>query len=200
MSDKIIFVPSAQHTGVWFVLELLQGHSEVRNGVMELRNMVGPQRGQITLIHTHFGQGVTPHPNDAEKFIRDKVLNELIGIYPSVIPVRDPLLALITRQLRHPDLWHVYIINAFATMARELAGCPTVFFLPVDLYKSKAYEPRLSILQKLFAFLKLEEEDYIRFWAAGWPRFNTVGYEAAKETRRWYKHGDLDEIIKLFPI
>ena len=199
MGNKVIFVPTPQHSGTWFLLELLQGHSEVRNGVMELRDMIGPMRGEITLLHTHFGQGVTYHPNDAEKFITDKVLFELVGIHPTVITIRDPLLALITRQLRHPDLWHSYIITAFMTIVQELVNKPNVFFLPVDLYKNKSYAQRLQLLKRLFAFLKLGEEDYLKFWAAGWPRLNTVGYESAKETRRWYNNRDIDKISALFP-
>ncbi len=198
--NRTIFVPSIPHTGVWFLLEFLMEHSEVFDQVMEMRNMLGRRGGgRRILIHSHFGQGVTHHPDDTEKFIRDKVLLDLIGIHPIVTTVRDPLLSIITRQLRHPDLWHTYIINGFMVLAEQLATKRAdVFIFPVDLYRNKSYEARLVILRQVLNFLNLAEEPYVKFWAAAWPRFNSVGYKMARETRRWYKNRQVEPISYLF--
>lgn len=191
---KAIFLPTIQHTGTWFCINLLLQHSQVTS-FSELRDLKFGDG--YTLIQTHFGDGETWHPNDASKFIPFYVLKELIDIYPSVIPVRDPLAALLTRQTRCSDLQHSYIIEGFVALA-ELRENYNPFILPVDLIGKKSFEERLSVLREFLAAVGLPEEPYIKFWAASWPKINSVrglGVELYDN----YRNGDVKKIIKVIP-
>lgn len=191
---KAIFLPTIQHTGTWFCIELLRQHSTI-SSCTELKDL--RFGNDITIIHTHFGDGETWHPKDAGKFIPSYVLRELIDVYPSIIPVRDPLAALLTRQVRCPDLQHSYIIEGFVTLA-ELKEKHDLFLLPVDFNGDKSFEERFGVLRKLFAFLKLSEEPYIKFWAASWPVKNSVR-NINVELYDSYRNGDIEKIIEVIP-
>jgi hypothetical protein len=199
MDMKAIFIPTIQHTGTWFCIEFLKAHNEVQHFV-ELKDL-RVNGSEMTLIHTHFGDGNTHHPADVSKHIPFYVVNDLINEYPSITTVRDPLAALITRQIRCPDLWHTYIIDSFVSLAKEIKKMPNknLFLLPVDLYKTKSFEMRYQILNELLSHVGLSEDPYAKFWAAGWPIYNTVGDSSIIGLKEYYNLGEVDKIEAAFP-
>lgn len=192
---KAIFLPTIQHTGTWFTINLLLYHSKV-NSFSELRNLKFGE--DITIIHTHFGDGETRHPLDECKHQPFYVVKELIKDYPCVIPLRDPLAALVTRQVRHSDLQHSYIIEGFVALAEFYKENPKIYFLPVDVIGKKSFEEKLLALRQVLKFLELPEESYIKFIAAGWPLVNsTAGME--NELHEHYKTSNIEKIKEIIP-
>lgn len=191
---KAVFLPTIQHTGTWFCINLLLQHSQVTS-FSELRDLKFGDG--YTLIHTHFGDGETWHPNDASKFKPFYVVKELIGACPSVIPLRDPLASLITRHIRCPELQHSYIIEGFVALA-QIYKENNFYVLPIDLYSDKSFEERLLVLREFLVAAGLPEESYIKFWAASWPIVNSVrGLDI--ELYDNFAKGKIEPIIKVIP-
>ena len=57
----------------------------------------------------------------------------MINLFPTVIPVRDPFAAILTREARHPNLRHFFIVDNFIELAQIYHKHPNVIFLPIDL-------------------------------------------------------------------
>ncbi|MHB0968068.1 MAG: hypothetical protein ACYC36_16635 [Bellilinea sp.] len=171
---RLIFIPSVQGTGTWFLLNLLKPHPQVDYLVtwlgfdeqkLELSNMA--------VVQAHFGEGKTgPEfgafvPDDtAEGWMRKATA--------TVIPVRDPLLSLMTannRRLDDAPLDH--IINGFLTMSRW-AGENDIFFLPVDLYGGKSASERRKIFSSLIRFCGLDFIPHCEEYARRWQVVNTA--------------------------
>lgn len=192
MDNKIIFIPTIQHTGTWFLIEFLKRHSHV-GGFSEAKDM--QLFDNITLMHTHFGEGEGKHPNDVLKFFHPEVVKLIADKFRTVIPVRDPLFALLTRQARHPDLRHDYIVNGFIALA---GFYQSVFVLPVDLYKAKAIEDRKTILENLLVYLQIPVEEYINKWSYDWPVYNYAG-DPENELMELYHTGQREKIQNIIP-
>ncbi len=169
-------VPSVNHTGTWFLIDFLLGHPEVSNRV-ELpdalaRNGLEPR----SVLHFHVG-GV---PNLWEAY------SALIATGMAIVPLRDPMLCLCTRQARHPFLDHRYIVESFLMFANRGDG---VTFFPVDADPSR----RQEVLRAALSCAGLDlDESYLEFWARTWKPRNSIGYDTAEKL--WYRDGSWDEL------
>lgn len=127
----IVFIPTVQHTGTWFVINFLSNYipelKEASVIVHDNEMINGP-----AMLHTHFPALYHETPLEAKSLPIDSICL-LASLFKTVIPVRDPLLAILTREWRHPELRHFYIVDGFIQMADRLLGNDNVMFLPVDL-------------------------------------------------------------------
>lgn len=221
---KAVFIPTIQHTGSWFCLELLANHSAGASGhlihheglnrllyeynVSRLfdkkewaNSLFGPE---LTLIYAHFGEGEIRHTNDVGKFPPMNLIEDLVQMFPSISTIRDPLLVLLSRQARHPELKHFYLINGFVDLVR-LYRKYRIFVLPVDLYAEKPNTERYRELEGLMGYVGLEIEPYLAFWAINWPIYNpTIALTKESklkiiEYRNYYESKNIKGIIDVIP-
>lgn len=141
---EIIFVPSVQHTGTWFVLKLLERFGYIPKTALEFLNGGIAKVEEKTLIQVHFPVSNNLNsivPNDPFELrtydtASPLCMNSIVvlsKIFKTIIPIRDPLAAILTREARHPELRHFYIVDGYLQMARQLSGNSNVMFLPIDL-------------------------------------------------------------------
>ena len=207
---RVVFLPTIQHTGTWFLIELLRNHTGIDYFIeakdMFKEKLVYAQKGM--LMQCHFGEGAQRHPGDGKegKFFENPQVEQLLIKLNAIIPLRDPLLSLITRHKRHPELQHFYIINGFAVLTEwyERYGKEKLFCVPVDLYSTKSIGERFHLLESLFTFTFLSSSniDYIRnvAWATRWPIFNSTGTEMPMDKLgQLYRNGDVKKIASFFP-
>ena len=185
-----IFAPSVQHTGTWFLLELLKRHSKVDDLIMfgEMRERV-PEPGKKYILHVHVGDGGSPLnlPYHSTYMALD-VVSRLLK---TAIPLRDPLLSMLSRHKRHPTLSHFYLVDGFVYLAKMRADC---FFLPVDILRSP--DERKKALNGLFDYLGLEREPFIDEWVKQWKvvNENPIPYSEIE----WYRQGAVNKLRLLF--
>lgn len=193
---KRIFIPSIPHTGTWFTVRLLLGHSQVGSltHLYQYPNInpgIGETGGDINILHTHYGKdGVY------DKWVNRKTVELLVDIFPTVIPVRDPLAVIISRSMRHRSPHYIDVINSFVYMAKVLSN-KKIFFLPVDLMQGWDLDSRLKTLGFMFHFLCLKVEPYIEDWVSNWSVINTKGQYSLKKL---YQDGDYSELKIKFPL
>lgn len=164
-------------------------------GYRFISSIVSPPVGKKILLHSHLshgdGKGHRKNTlNPTYPSFHGVFLQQLMSLYKTVIPIRDPLRSLLTRQNRHPKLDHRYLIDGFKALAR----CHDVFFFPVDLFEK--YEDRRSLLVRLFEFLELEVPKYVNEVAKSWVPANTSGHYEMKD---WYNAKDAKKIEKIIP-
>lgn len=111
----VVFVASVQHTGTWSVIGLIQ-HMTGYN-VTELHQVLAGEKPE-GILHSHIGSADLANPPERGKYIDRLTLDMFIGLLKTIIPVRDPMRSLITRQMRHPDLQHFHIVDGFRELAR----------------------------------------------------------------------------------
>ncbi len=177
----IIFVPSVQHTGTWFALTFLKSFiTNCKENVEVFKS--NKAIAEPTIIHTHFPilQNLNVSfdinysfeqmvPKDW-KCMSVESICMMSKIFKTVIPIRDPLAAILSRESRHPELRHFYIIDGFVEIATRFANNPNVKFLPIDLTDNP--DKRKKILTNIMEHCSIPLEPYrktIEDWAAKWP-------------------------------
>lgn len=197
---------SVQHTGTWFALEFLLtlknsfGHHRdhvfqwhrLQNG--EQRLPFNALEGRKPVIVSHLNGGGSPGDEHAKKQFTVDLARNLVEYWPTVVPLRDPLLSLITRQIRHPDRDHSYIIDAFCELWK-LNG--NVHWLPVDLgEKPLGRKDRLvKITAKILGGWTRASEEFLNQWLA--PAYNVTPQEHPLKLA--YRAGDFGEIHAAIP-
>lgn len=173
LKDAIV-VPSVNHTGTWFVIDFLAGHPGTGD-VVELPSVLARNALRTGSI-VHFHVSGSPPLWDAYEGLRERV----------IVPLRDPLAALCTRQARHPFLDHRYIVDGFRRIAEDHEGAT---FFPVD--GDPTY--RGDVLREVIRNTGLGlDKSYIDFWARTWKPRNSIGYDTAE--KQWYRDGAWDEL------
>ena len=190
----MIHIASIQHTGTWFIIDFLRQHSQI-NKFIEFKDIVllngSVSENKNTLLHSHIAvSNAGIHRNDRCKHIPPIILNVFMNTFKTIISLRDPMLSLITRLNRHPELNHEYIINAF----NYVATLKNVFFIPIDT----GVETRYTSLKQLLSYLGLPEENYVKEYAEKWEAVNsTIDIYNLKE---YYADGDFYNIFKKLPM
>jgi hypothetical protein len=214
MQDKVIYVISVQHTGTWFAIDFLRGHSKVRNEIFQWKDVrvcqaFPPLEPDIwDIMHVHLGT-CWHHTTDFAEY--DSALDMkcqmplladmFVKTFPTVMPVRDPLRAIITRQIRHPDKTHNYIVNGFIYMAQvweRMEEMGPVVFLPVDLNITAPLYDKVTALSRILTMLDLPIEPYVEEYARKWeaPAYNTTPDVALKN---WCKAGEKEKVKEALP-
>jgi hypothetical protein len=165
-----------------------------------------PADDGLAVINAHFC-GSEEYPcsidkgvalTDTHKHYPNEVISDFLQDFTSVSTIRDPLLSLITRQVRQPDLPHFYIIDGFVTLS-ELVQKHKLFLVSVDLLRDFSYKSKLNYLRKVLDYVGLADESYVRLWAVSWPMFNSTPELPEPVLHTAYEKGDLELIVKAFP-
>lgn len=165
-------IASVQHTGTWFTIKTVSRllnypistgtiftlpSSESEDFVQYIKDW------QTPLYHLHFGL-----PDECD------MMDSILPHYKVIIPIRDPLLSLISRENRHPELApHEFIIDGFLYLAQLHKMNPkNIFLFPVDLYKTR--DDRKKLLLKLSDFLGIRNTErrarIINFTLSHWDK------------------------------
>lgn len=176
MNYKLLFLYTVHHTGTWFLIEFLKGHPDVKQFYLmkefyEVDDWI--HHDKIALHnHVHLNQ-----PSLYKEWKRVPLLftnhyynDAFISTYPTIIPIRDPLLSLITRHKRRDDWSHKFIVEGFCEIAR-LADHPNVYFMPLDLMENNSQ--RIEAFRNLCNHCQIAFNDYVREYAKIWKPQNT---------------------------
>lgn len=171
----MICIMSVQHTGTWFVIRLLErllNRKCIVSEQMYISKNVRPQ-----LAHFHIGAPVGGLPKSKVYEVAtqpDFILEALAKCHKVVVPVRDPIRSLITRQNRHSDLSHIHIVNGFKYLTTGALG--DVFYLPIDLPLS-GYG-RMRLLRRMCRFLEIPLTEGVRIilreYVVDWGKQNST--------------------------
>lgn len=176
LSD-FLFVPSVQHTGTWFVINFLNRIISNTRGLttfLEDTDLVKSTAAKAVyrltysqpitsaVLHVHlpivryfssesdyYGTWFEPTSkyNLSVKCLSVQAILLFCNFFKTVIPLRDPMSAILTRESRSPQLRHFYIVDGFVSLATEFVQHPNVTFLPIDLPLS--FEQRKELLMKI---------------------------------------------------
>jgi len=222
LSD-IVFVPSPQHTGLWFTIKFLNLFiPKIRELTFLLESGVKDEHADVnyihkyeypldepTIVHIHFP--IVQHLNfdvnyPTNQFQRRWYANlatlraapvqtilMFCNFFKTVIPIRDPFAAILTREARHPQFRHFFIVDNFVALATEFAQHPNVKFLPIDMVDS--VEQRRSILLGVLKHCSIEPVDeLVNMVATKWiPENVTPG----NRFKKLYEEGKIDELRML---
>ena len=223
--SNFIFVPTIPQSGTWFILKFLEKCGLKLEHVGEILrrtdNRTLDLKGVPTVLSTHifpfYYQG-NPYkeawPTYGGDPIQDYVVRKycislgaielLASIYKTVIPIRDPLACLLTREVRAGQLRHFYIIDGFIEVAERFMNHPNVKFFPIDLYGSdsepKTLEEEVIKKKSLISLLEHCEIDVesnktiINDTAKCWKRENETPNNRYKAP---YEAGDIEKIKKM---
>lgn len=189
--SKATLVVSPHHTGTWFALEFLLWHSRFCK-VVELNDALWGNHPlhSSCIIHLHLaGNGI--NSRGVIKGISIDDVAQLVRFVPTLIPIRDPMSAIISRQERHPGFDHTMIVDAFTHLWKFNPSA----WLPVDLLGS--YHDRLNLLSDTLQRLGLNVEPYIYRYARDWTPQNTRG---DYELKHIYANGDLEGLRNRMPV
>lgn len=188
-AKNAILCLSVQHTGTWFALNFLMEHKGTKGVVAQVKNI--KTRDDILqdgIVHVHInGFGITSSGGRRTRtFKQTAAMTKGMRL---IVPVRDPLLSLITRHKRHPDRKSFYIVDGFCHLS-ELDAV----YLPVDCntYDIHPY----YLLEKVCKELGLEVNEFVEKWSIKWPIYNSKFDYGLK---RAYQEGRIDKIAKAFP-
>lgn len=179
-----ILLLSIQHTGTRFCIDLLRNHSDV-DGFVEHAHLTETKMPKgNAMVHLHFGGHNKPVSKEEQHPIPTQYYGQWIQDYKAVIPVRDPLLSLITKYNRDTEkskARHLYFntVNGFVILAEWFNKFgKRIFVLPVDLAASWSIDDKFHIVNSLFEFVGLRTQpiDLVRnfVWAVNWPVINTT--------------------------
>ena len=186
--SKLIFLPTIQASGTWFCINLLRAHPAIT--YFSVLSDVDESKldRNTSLVQVHFGMtNFAPEESwDAEykkKFAPIDIVEKWMKRADKVVvPVRDPLAALLSAYKRPHPLRP--IVDGFVT----LAGWPkeNIFIFPIDLYLQKTPVERYGALCSLFDYLELSREGFLSDLADKWNFVNTMG---RYELKRFYDQG-----------
>jgi hypothetical protein len=146
---EVIFLPTVRHSGTWFLQKLFQtgGFKVVNLDRMLCGGEHIPPNGKA-IIHTHIDVNLkviramhASHPKPAHHLainfygnLNAAMIESFNAVLPTLVPMRDPLLSIITRHTRHPEQApHTYLATSWRYIPDD-----NVFFVPVDLPFSPA--------------------------------------------------------------
>jgi len=221
----IAFVPSVQHTGTWFTIDFLKNfffqHKEltfalekpIKHGdadcVYEHKYEHPLDQRTIMSIHLpiarylNFDVGV-PQTRFEQKWFTNLATLRSISVssilmmcnfFKTVIPIRDPIAAILTRETRHPQFRHFYIVDGYVALATEFAKHPNVMFLPIDMTDDITI--RHTKLIKVLQHLEIDPAPHgalLTKWATEWPVSNAT---PGNRLKKLYDEGDIDQLKHL---
>lgn len=199
---SLIYVLSLHHTGTWFTIRMLCNHPQVK-GFLQMKNMernnwhsfekehgVGVKEkfvfGELNVVHRHFEDHRGMPVPDLNMLAEEKM--------PVVVPLRDPLLTLLSGQGREK-----YSCQARAKMwvefvetLEQLKTLPHMVFIPVDLWAELSYAERVPRISRVYAACRLNiDQEHLSYWSSKWPVVNPTAHH--DPARKIYKQGEARE-------
>jgi hypothetical protein len=187
-----VLLPTIQHTGTWFLLDILQkaGFTTVPY------NPEWTDKNTVLYMHYPLSVGNGILPQEEHKFCSLGAIEWIYSKFDNclmIVPIRDILAALITRQVRHPDQPHKYIIDGFISFAQDFDGF-NPFYFSIDLFEN--YKTRVDLLSSLESATGKDLE-YKNSIAREWQPKNTSGNSWLKEA---YYQEDIEKIKQTIPV
>ena len=164
--EKILLCVSVPYTGTTLLIEILRDNPSIVtfNSLHWIqRTIQSTGKPGVNLIHAHF----------TEDQLRS--IKEIAKISPIIVPLRDPLLAILSNRERETNF---NIVECFLLLVETLSNHKPIY-VPVDFLEDLSKQERTSQFIKLVAPLNL---DYLvcSTWAEKWPRLNEQEYYAAQ--------------------
>src|SRR3990167_8727647 len=143
---RAIFLLTVQHTGTWWTINTLRTHPDIK-GFAHIRNVLNLHLGMpltgidagipsteslsqdgINLLHTHWFRVY-----EKGRWQWDTMSDALVVLVPTIMPLRDPLLSLLTRHNRESWMYpHTDLLEEWV----RLAQCK----LPLRLFQMDNFE------------------------------------------------------------
>jgi hypothetical protein len=205
----MIFVPTLPQSGTWFVLKLLEKCGfklEFTGDIVDNKKIIEDKEkvALSTHIFPFYYQAspfkeVFPHygGHPTTDYVVRKLHMGMAGIelltrlHKTIIPVRDPLACLLTREARAPQLRHFYIVDGFLEVIKRYENHPNVIFFPVDMYGD--FQSRRDLIIRTLDHVGIKtigNEKIICDTAKEWKKENT----AENRFRIPYAHGAIDQL------
>ncbi len=209
----IIYVPTIPSTGTHFLLNLIQTHKQVvymdswQNWQREEPRFYPATPDEVALITIHTGMANeywdNPEYHRCEKIKRD-FMKEADH---TVIPIREPLKALLTCHTRNADMIDItFIVNGFVQLAEWLQDKENdIHLFPIDLLSKCPVLPQVHLpdghtrygaIRDLFDFLGLPLEPYMSIIAQEWALVNSTGERFTRKCNSFYYSRNIGAIIE----
>ena len=166
----MIVIACAPYTGTWFTLNLLQLNPLLNNVVDHNSSCFGifrKEKNKDQLEYTKINYNLT-HVIYYRKIIDKKTHGEIDLLcmgHKVIVPMRDPLLSIISSKKRKPLKPAYDNIDAFEYLATSLYAKKS-FFFPIDTHKFKTCSmEREEIAKKMFDFVNIFYPDNLTQWA-----------------------------------
>lgn len=201
---NIIFVPTCQSSGTWFMIDLFKAHDQINwvipndywhDPIIKELNVKRLLKDDSTVVlHIHHG--------GTEDVAKIQLIENIFKISDHIVmPIRNPLRSILTAYIRdhseHKDLNKIHIIHGYIKLV-EWTEKHNVFIVPVDLYSKKSKLERYFLLRDLFDFVQLPYEKYMKQWANDWPVSNTVG-TLQESTKLLFDTKNIEGIKQIMP-
>ena len=207
--DDLIFTPSVPQSGTWFTLRFFErlGYQIAHTGQIMQGDSI--PEGKVVLNTHIFPFYFQPEeykqywPSYGGDRIQEYVVRKdkmcigsiklLASLYKTVIPVRDPLASILTREARAPQLRHFCVVDGYVELVRELAGNKNVMFLPVDLNMNEFERKHLltKIAKHCGIELNQKNRKEIAMTAYHWQKQNIT---PNNRFHKPYDKGDIEQI------
>jgi len=212
---KLIFIPSINHTGTNFLIEFfLQCFPEKNwNFVSVPALLKNPVlcRQEIECSDNAFTPGLAPSGNNlVHGHINEKDIPFLqmlaIASGYTVVPLRDPLLSVITQAHRRlgkglpAEEQSTFIVKQWVLWIKHFhQGGELINPLYLKVDTKENYTRRLDTLESLLYFLELKyQKNLINTWAKRWPLHNPSRGEY--ELKMLYEMRNLKELKNRLPL
>ena len=197
----MIFLPTVRHTGTWFLQELFKqgGYKVVNLDRMLFGGECLPLNGKA-IIHTHIDVNLPvvralhakqPKPAHALAIAyyegcNESMIESFAQHFPTLIPMRDPLLSIITRETRCPEQApHTYLVDSWRRVPDG------AFFVPVDMGQ------RPELLRSALEHCHVTPWPGFKAYATAWKPQNAVA--GAPTARAAYARRDAAFFEEHFP-
>ena len=185
----VLFCPTVPHTGTTFLLEFLKDDPAIKDYVtlQWLIRWHGERTPGLNLIHTHFKKNLHAH------------IATYASRWPTIVPLRDPLLAVLTSYHRNKEGNYVYQVDQFINLVKIIDQGPTAYtpiYVPFDLMDNLPDGARIHLFLASLSPLKFLSQEHCITWATRWPRIESWGDYPYKSL---YYQGRVEEIKPLIP-
>ena len=200
-------VASVMHTGTWFTFEVIERLTG--DVVLPWRHTFESGANDCDWLHVH----VNEDPWSKVRYIRPMLIEAFVekAQYPTVIPLRDPVLALISRHLgREQD--HVPVtaplfemVEGFSRLAEWYAeDYRHIHWFPVDLCDGISTQTalRVGLLGALCSFfdrhsIRRKRGGFVQRLATEWPICKET--HALSTLKQRYLAGDVEAVEAVLP-
>lgn len=190
---KIILLASVPHTGTIFLQQFVEQHPEIGN-VVGLSQLVNGRSGGLEDPYRAQRGMVPGTTNLVWTHIQHQTLDAIRAFHhhvPTIIPLRDPLLSLITAKKRREDAHHVWIVENWLMLRVFIWPYGDAAYYPVDLESKKPYNERRQNLHKIIEYCGLPADNYVDEYA---HRFQPANSRGEYELKTMYKDGDFAQL------
>ena len=186
---------SVPHTGTFFLESFFRGHKDVAKCLG-----IGPILKSKSFVQRRLGpkaweEGLDPeHTSCVQAHVTQDNMNIIMAFClfsPMVVPLRDPLLALISTVERNPHNDPMTQVDAFLRLANRVYSHEHIYrpmLVPVDLLQETPSANRFDALVRLQLHCGLKTDSaYAAQFAAMWEPVNSAGKYPLKQD---YYSGD----------